>query len=143
MFELPNGLIRLTPDEADTYQEYSGLTVIPRTKTQFTATLVEAAAAMRARLASGNPRAKDNIIRVELIEDYLASPHSADLLRRHRDWREAGCPFGEEAMRKAGLSSPALDRLDREREAQSPPWVSIQSAWGQARLFKDLPSGRE
>ncbi len=143
MIELLNGLIRLTREEEATYREFSGEAVIPRTKGEFTQRLLEAASSMRARLASGNTRPKDNIIRAELIEDYLASPHAADLHRRHREWREAGCPFGEEAMRKAGLSSPALDRVARERAAQSPPWVSIQSALRQAELFADLPSGRE
>lgn len=117
MLELPNGRIKMSASEEATYREFSGLTAIPATKADFTQTLLEAASSMRDRLKSGDVHPKDNIIRAEMIEDYLASPHEADLLQRHRDWRAAGCPIGEAAMRQAGLSSPALDRLARERAA--------------------------
>ena len=143
MLELPNGRIKMTPDEEATYKCLSGLTLIPRTKAQFTQTLMEVAAAMRLRLAQGLPRTGDNAVNADLIEDYLASPHAADIEKRHRQWREAGTPFGEEAMRKAGLSSPALDRVARERAAHNPPWVTIQSALVQAELFDHLLSGRK
>ena len=122
MFELPDGRIKMTADEQATYREFSGSTAIPLTRAEFTETLLSAASSMRARLASRKVRPKDNIISAELIEDYLASPHAADIEKRHRDWIAAGCPFGEDAMRQAGLSNPALDRLDRlerEREALS------------------------
>lgn len=121
MFELPDGRIKMTADEQDTYRELSGSTVIPLTKTEFTDTLLNAVSSMRARLASGKVRPKDNVITAELIEDYLASPHASDIDKRHRDWRAAGCPIGEEAMRQAGLSSPALDRLERERTSGGLP----------------------
>ena len=143
MLELPNGLIKMTPDEAATYRGLSGLRLIPRTKAQFTQNLTEVATAMRQRLAQGVPRTGDNAVNADLIEDYLASPHAADIEKRHRQWREAGTPFGEEAMRKAGLSNPALDRVARERAAHNPPWVTIQSALGQAELFDNLLSGRK
>lgn len=143
MLELPNGLIRMTPDEEATYRGLSGLASIPRTKAQFTQTLTEVAATMRLRLAQGVPIAGDNTVNADLIDDYLASPHAADIEKRHRQWREAGTPFGEEAMRKAGLSNPALDRVARERAAHNPPWVTIQSALVQAELFDHLLSGRK
>ncbi len=117
MLQLPNGRIKMSASEEATYREFSGLTAIPSTKADFTQTLLNAASTMRDRLKSGDVQPKDNIIRAEMIEDYLASPHEADVLKRHRDWRAAGCPIGEEALRQAGLSSPALDRLERERNA--------------------------
>ena len=143
MLELPNGRIKMTPDEAATYRGLSGLASIPSTKDQFTRTLTDVAAAMRERLARGVPRTGDNAVNADLIDDYLASPHAADIEKRHRQWREAGTPFGEEAMRKAGLSNPALDRVARERAAHNPPWVTIQSALVQAELFDHLLSGRK
>jgi hypothetical protein len=126
MFELPDGRIKMTADEQSTYREFSGSTAIPLTKTEFTKTLLEAASSMRARLASGQLRPKDNLIRAEMIEDYLASPHAADAQTRHRDWIAAGCPVGEEAMRQAGLSNPALDRLERERASGGVPFSSLE-----------------
>lgn len=128
MFELPDGRIKMTADEQATYRELSGSTVIPLTKTEFTDTLLNAVSSMRARLASGKVRPKDNVITAELIEDYLASPHACDIDKRHRDWRAAGCPIGEEAMRQAGLSSPALDRLERERVSGGVPLRSFGAA---------------
>jgi hypothetical protein len=125
MFELPDGRLKMTTDEQATYREFSGITAIPLTKPEFTKMLLEAASSMRARLASGQLRPKDNLIRAEMIEDYLASPHAADVGKRHRDWIAAGCPIGEEAMRQAGLSSPALDRLERERISHAVPFSSV------------------
>ena len=142
MLELPNGLIRMSPDEQATYKGLSGLTLIPKTKAQFTQTLKEVATAMRQRLAQGVPIAGDNSVNADLIDDYLASPHAADIEKRHRQWRAAGTPFGEDAMSKAGLSSPALDRVARECASRNPPWVTIQSALVQAELFDNLLSGR-
>ena len=121
MFELTDGRIKMTADEQATYREFSGLTAIPLTKTEFTETLLSAVSSMRARLASGKVQPKDNVITAELIEDYLASPHAADVEKRHRDWIAAGCPFGEKSMRQAGLSNPALDRLERERASEGVP----------------------
>lgn len=143
MLQMPDGRIKLTAGEKATYLELSGLAAIPSTQAEFTQTLLDAAASMRARLETGNARPKDNAITADLIEDYLASPHAADLQKRHRDWRAAGCPMGEEAMRKAGLSSPALDRVVRERAARHSPWVTIQSALVQTELFDNLLSGHE
>ena len=142
MFELPDGRIKMTADEQVTYREFSGSTAIPLTRAEFTDTLLNAVSSMRVRLASGEVRPKDNVITAELIEDYLASPHAADVEKRHRDWIAAGCPFGEKAMRQAGLSNPALDRVARERASRNPPWVTIQSALVQAELFDNLLSGR-
>ena len=125
MFELPDGRIKMTADEQANYREFSGSTAIPLTRAEFTETLLSAVSSMRARLASGKVRPKDNIITAELIEDYLASPHAADIEKRHRDWIAAGRPFGEEAMRQAGLSNPALDRLERERALGEVPYSSV------------------
>lgn len=120
MLEMPNGLIRMTKNEEATYREFSGLMSIPKTKAQFTQTLTDIIAAMRQRLADGIPRPGDRLMRAELIEDYLSSPHGADALARLRAWSEAGCPVGEQALREAGLNSPALERLERlERERGS------------------------
>jgi hypothetical protein len=117
MLELSNGLIRMTQGEEATYREFSGLMSIPRTKAQFIQSLTDAVACMRQRLAEGRPRPGDGLMRAEMIEDYLSSPHAADALNRHRAWRAAGAPIGEAALRKAGLTSPALERLARERAA--------------------------
>lgn len=127
MFELPDGRIKMTADERATYFEFSGSAVIPLTRAEFTDTLQGAVSSMRARLASGKVRPKDNVITAELIEDYLASPHAADVEKRHRDWIAAGSPFGEEAMRQAGLSNPALDRLERERASEGVPYSSVRA----------------
>ena len=120
MFELPSGRIKMTQEEIDCYRHYSGRMAIPQFKAEFTASLIEAAAAMRARISSGNPRHNDSEIGAELIEDFLANPHMAEAEARRQAWIDAGCPMGEVDMRKAGLSSPALDRLQREREALRP-----------------------
>ena len=115
MLQMPNGLIRMSKNEEATYREFSGLMPIPRTKTQFTQTLTDIIAAMRQRLADGVPRPGDRLMRAELIEDNMSSPHEADAKARLRAWNEAGCPVGEQALRQAGLNSPALERLARER----------------------------
>ncbi len=143
MLELPNGRIKMSDAEIACYRHFSGQMSVPKTRAEFTTSLVAAATAMRARMACGQARRNDSEIGAEMIEEYLSSPHYADAVARHRAWIAAGCPMGEEAMRQAGLSSPALDRLQPEREAQSRPWVSIQSALSQAELFADRPSRRE
>lgn len=115
--ESPDGRIKMTQDEKETFRNYVGPVPIPNTKEEFTRVLLEKATGMRNRLASGDAVYGDNEVRAELIEEYLASPHSADVEKRHREWLVAGCPVGEVAMRSAGLTSPALDRLQRERES--------------------------
>lgn len=121
MLESPDGRIKLTKDEKEVFRNYAGPVPIPITKDEFTRVLLETAIGMRNRLASGEAGYGDNEVRAELIEDYLASPHSADVEKRHRAWIAAGCPVGEAAMRSAGLTSPALDRLQRERESGLKP----------------------
>lgn len=116
----PDGRIKMTEAEIGTYQGLSGIMSIPKTMIEFTETLTEVATCMRQRLSSGRARKGDNEINAQLLEDYLASPHAADIDRRHRDWIAAGHPWGEDAMRRTGLTSPALDRLQREREATPP-----------------------
>ena len=121
MLESPDGKIKLTADEKEVFRKYAGPLPIPSTKAEFTQILLGTVSGMRARLASGEARYGDNEIRAELIEEFVASPHSADVERRHREWVAAGCPVGEDAMRRAGLTSPALDRLQRERESPIKP----------------------
>ena len=116
----PDGRIKMTEDEIGTYRGLSGIMSLPKTIDDFNASLTKAADDIRGRIASGNPRMGDNEIEAQLIEDYMASPHGADIDERHRQWIDAGCPIGEEAMRRAGLTSPALDRLQAEREAKPP-----------------------
>ena len=116
----PAGRIKMTEDEIGTYRGLSGIMSLPKTMDEFNASLTKAAQNIRVRIASGNPRKGDNEIEAQLIEDYMASPHGADIDARHRQWIDAGCPIGEEAMRRAGLTSPALDRLQAEREAKPP-----------------------
>ena len=114
-----DGRIKMTVDEIDTYRGLSGLMSLPKTMGEFNSSLTKAAQDIRERIASGNPRQGDNEIEAQLIEEYMASPHVADIDARHRQWLYAGCPIGEEAMRRAGLTSPALDRLQAEREAKT------------------------
>jgi hypothetical protein len=121
MFETPDGRIKLTNEEKIAFGEYAGPVPIPSTKDEFNKILLDTASGMRARLASGEARYGDNEIRAQLIEEMVESPHAADVERRHREWIAAGCPVGEEAMRRAGLTSPALERLQRERESAVKP----------------------
>ena len=116
----PDGRIKMTEDEIGTYRGLSGIMSLPKTIDDFNASLTKAADDIRGRIASGNPRMGDNEIEAQLIEDYMSSPHVADIDARHRKWIDAGCPIGEKALRKAGLTSPALDRLQAEREAKPP-----------------------
>ena len=115
-----DGRIKMTVDEIDTYRGLSGLMSLPHTMDEFNSSLTKAAQDIRGRIESGNPRQGDNEIEAQLIEEYMASPHGADIDARHRQWIDAGCPIGEEAMRRAGLTSPALDRLQAERKAMPP-----------------------
>lgn len=118
MFETSDGRIRMTLGELSVYQCLSGLSTTPATMQEFTNTLLDVAAGIRERIAAGQPRPGDNTVNADLIFDFLSNPHEADLERRHRDWRSAGAPIGEEAMRRAGLTSPALDRVSKERAMQ-------------------------
>ena len=113
----PDGRIKMTVDEIDTYRGLSGIMSVPKTMDEFNASLTKAADDIRGRIASGNPRKGDNEIEAQLIEDYMASPHGAEIDARHRKWIDAGCPIGEVAL--AGLTSPAVDRLQAEREAKT------------------------
>ena len=121
MLESSDGQIKLTADEKEVFHKYAGPVPIPRTKDEFNKVLLGTVSGMRARLASGEARYGDNEVRAQLIEDFLACPHSAEIAKRHREWLDAGCPVGEDAMRRAGLTSPALDSLQRERELAIKP----------------------
>ena len=117
MLKSPDGQIKMTEEEKHIFRHFVGAVPIPKTMVEFTKVLTDKVAGMRARLASGNPQYGDNAVRADVIEDYLACPHSAEIDKRHREWLDAGCPVGEDAMRRAGLTSPALDSLQQEREA--------------------------
>lgn len=121
MLESPDGQIKLNADEKEVFRKYAGPVPIPKTKEEFNKVLLDTASGMRVRLAAGEARYGDNEIRAELIEDFLACPHSAEIEKRHREWLDAGCPVGEDDMRRAGLTSPALERLQRVRESAIKP----------------------